>query len=75
MGLYAASSLKTLRERELPTADLMLGLHTLVTTLRQLQDGIEQLTKQSRHRAKATAGQVLETQLPSVGPQTALTLQ
>jgi transposase len=73
-ALYAASSLKTLAEMELPTADLTLCLQTLVTTLRQLQDGIEQLTKQIRHRAKATAVQALETQLPSVGPQTALTL-
>jgi transposase len=73
-ALYAASSLKTLRGIELPTADLTLCLQTLVTTLRQRQDRIEHLTKQIRHRAKATAVQALETPLPSVGPQTALTL-
>jgi transposase len=74
-ALYVASSLKTLMGMELPTADLTLCLQTLVATLRQLQDSIEQLTKQIRHRAKATPVQALEAQLPSVGPQTALTLQ
>jgi transposase len=73
-ALYAASSLTTLAAIELPTGDLTLCLQTLVTTLRQLQDSIEQLTKQIRHCAKATPVQALETQLPSVGPQTALTL-
>jgi len=73
-ALYAASSLATLARLELPTADLTLCLQTVVTTLRQLQDGIEQLTKQIRHRAKATPVQARETPLPSGGPQTALTL-
>jgi transposase len=67
-ALYAASSLTTLAAIELPTGDLTLCLQTLVTTLRQLQDSIEQLTKQIRHCAKATPVQALETQLPSVGP-------
>lgn len=74
-ALYAASSLATLAKIVLPTADLPLCLQTLVTTLRQLQEGIEQLSKQIRQRAKATSVQALATQLPSVGPQTALTLQ
>jgi len=74
-ALYAASSLTTLASIELPTADLPVGLQTLVTAIRQLQERMEQLTKQIRHRAKATSVQALATQLPSVGPQTALTLQ
>jgi transposase len=74
-ALYAAGSLTALARIELPTADLTLCLQTLVTALRQTQEGIEQLTKQIRHRAKAAPVQALETQLPSVGPQTALTLQ
>lgn len=73
-ALYAASSLTTLASLELPTADLTLCLQTLVTTLRQLQERIEHLTTQIRPRAKATPVQALETQLPSAGPQTALTL-
>jgi hypothetical protein len=44
-----------------------------MTALRQLQDGIAQLSKHIGHRAKAPSVQALETQLPSVGPQTALT--
>src|SRR5262249_57159253 len=48
---------------------------TLVTAVRQTQALIEQLTKQIRQRAQATPVQALATQLPSVGPQTALTLQ
>lgn len=68
-----AASLMALFRIELPTADLTLCLQTLGTALRQTQEGIEQLTKQIRQRSKATPVQALETQLPSVGPQTALT--
>ena len=73
-ALYAAASLRTLASMELPTVDLTQCLQTLAATLHQLQDSIERLSKQIRHRAKATPVQALETQLPSVGPQTALTL-
>jgi transposase len=73
--LHSAANLTALTRIELPTADLTLCLQTLVTTLRHTQEGVEQLTKQIRQRAKATPVQALETQLPSVGPQTALTLR
>jgi transposase len=74
-ALYSAASLTALARSELPTSDLTLCLQTLVSAVRQTQELIEQLTKQIRQRAKATPVQALATQLPSVGPQTALTLQ
>jgi transposase len=74
-ALYSAASLAALARVELPTADLTLSLQTLVGALRQTHELIEQLTKHIRHRAKEEPVQTLETQLPSVGPQTALTLQ
>jgi transposase len=74
-AFYAASSLQTWTGIELPTEDLTRCWHTLGTALRQLQDRIEPLTKPIRHRAKLTPVRALETQLPRVGPQTALTLQ
>jgi transposase len=74
-ALYSAASLTALARIELPTADLTLCLQTLVSALQQTHALIEQLTKQIRQRAKETPVRVLETQLPSVGPQTALTLR
>lgn len=73
-SLYAARPLATLKAIELPTASLTRCLHTLAATLEAVQTQITQLTDAIRARAKAPAGHELEQSLPSVGPQTALTL-
>jgi transposase len=50
-------------------------LQTLVSALQHTQGLIEQLTRQVRQQAQAAPVQALTEQLPSVGPQTALTLR
>jgi transposase len=72
--LYTGRSLRALRQLELPTADLTLCLQTLVGALQNTQALIDQLTRRMRQQAQAEPGQKLAEQLPSVGPQTALTL-
>ena len=73
-SLYAARPLAQLKAIELPTASLTCCLHTLAATLEAVQTQITQLTDAIRARAKAPAVHELEQRLPSVGPQTALTL-
>jgi transposase len=72
-GLYTASSLAALARVVLPTPDLTLCLQTLVASLRATQGRIEQVTARIRERAQEESVRLLQEQLPSVGPQTALT--
>lgn len=72
--LYSGPSLKRLSELALVTPDLTTGLQALVSTLQALQAQIEQLTRRIRQCAQAASPRQLQEQLPSVGPQTALTL-
>jgi len=72
--LYTGASLKALRSRTLPTAELTQCLQTLANALQHTQGLIERLTQQGRQQAQAEPVQALTEQLPSVGPQTALTL-
>jgi transposase len=73
--LYTRASLKALARLELPTADLRLCLQTLVSALQSTQALIEQLTQRMHQQAQTEVVQNLEEHLPSVGPQTALTLR
>ena len=73
-SLYTARPLATLKATELPTAPLTHCLHTLTATLEAVQTQITQLTEAIRAQAKAPTVHELEQHLPSVGPQTALTL-
>jgi transposase len=73
--LYSGPSLRALARVELPTADLTLCLQTLVNALQSTQDLIDRLTRRMHQQAQTEAVQNLEERLPSVGPQTALTLR
>jgi len=73
--LYTGRSLKALACLELPTAELTQCLQALASALQHTQGLIEQLTRQIRQQAQAEPVQTLTEQLPSVGPQTALTLR
>ena len=73
-NLYAARPLAQLKAIELPTASLTCCLHTLAATLEAVQTQIAQLTAAIRAQAKEPPVHELEQRLPSVGPQTALTL-
>jgi transposase len=73
--LYTGPSLKALAQLELPTSDLTLCLQTLVSALQSTQDLIDRLTRRMRQQAQTESVHALEAQLPSVGPQTALTLR
>jgi transposase len=73
--LYTGPSLKALGSLALPTAELTQCLQTLASALQHTQGLIEQLTRQIRQQAQAEPVQALAEHLPSVGPQTALTLR
>jgi hypothetical protein len=73
--LYPGPGLRARARRELPTADLTLCLQTLVKALQCTQDLIDGLTRRRRQQAQTAPEHALEEQLPSVGPQTALTLR
>lgn len=73
--VYAKPSLAARARRELPTADLTLCLQTLGSALQTTQGLIDRLTQRIRQQAQTESVSALEAQLPSVGPQTALTLR
>jgi transposase len=73
--LYTAPSLAALERIEMPTPELTLCVQSLVAALKALQGAIEPLTTRIRHQAQERQVHTLQEQLPSVGPQTALTLR
>ncbi len=72
--LYTAPSLAKLARAEFPTPDLTFCVRTLVATLKALQQAIDSLSRQITQGAQAQRAAALQDQLPSVGAQTALTL-
>jgi transposase len=72
--LYTTPSLAKLERVERPTPELTFWVQTLVTVLKALQQAIIPLTRQITQCAEAPRVATLQEQLPSVGPQTALTL-
>jgi transposase len=73
--LYTPASLARLRECSLPTPELELALGQLVQALEGVQSSIEALTEKIRECAKRDEEvSLVASLLPSVGPQTALTL-
>lgn len=73
--LYEARSLGWLKKLELPTEDLTCVLRTLAQSLEALTRAIKKLDSRIRARRKDQEIALLMAQLPSVGPQTALTLR
>lgn len=73
-ALYSGPSLQFLRQLDLVTPELTAGLQALVHTLQALQAQIAGLTRRIRQDAQAAPMRQLQEQLPSVGPQTAMTL-
>ena len=72
--LYTAPSIAKLERAEFPTPELTFCVPTLVTVLKALQQAIDSLTRQVTQCAEAPRVAALKEQLPSVGAQTALTL-
>jgi transposase len=72
--LYTASSIAKLEHVKLPTPELTFCAQPLVTVLKALQQAIEPLTQRIKQCADAPRVATLQEQLPSVGAQTALTL-
>ncbi len=72
--LYTAPSIATLERTEFPTPELTLCVQTLVAALKALQQAIDSLSWQITQCAEAPRVAALKEQLPSVGAQTALTL-
>jgi len=72
--LYTAPSIAKLEGAEFPTPELTVCVRTLVTALKVLQQAIDSLTRQITRCAEAPRVAALQDQLPSVGAQTALTL-
>ena len=73
--LYTPASLARLRECSFPTPELELALGQLVQALEGVQSSIEALTEKIRECAKRDEEvSLVASLLPSVGPQTAMTL-
>jgi transposase len=72
--LYTAPSLAKLARAEFPTPELTVCVQTFVAALKALQQAIDSLTRQITQYAEAPRVAALQEQLPSVGAQTALTL-
>ena len=73
--LYEARCLGWLKKQELPTEDLTCVLQTLTQSLESVTQAIKKLDSRIRARKKDPEISLLMEQLPSVGPQTAMTLR
>jgi len=71
--LYSPGNLAKLLALPLPE-QLQASLHALVESLRAVQKGVDQLTAQQNKLARHPVPELLVSALPSVGPQTAVTL-
>lgn len=72
--LYTATSIAKLEQVKMSTPELTFCVQTLVTVLKALQQAIAPLTRRIEQCAEAPRVATLQDQLPSVGAQTALTL-
>jgi transposase len=72
--LSTAASIAKLERVEMPPSELTFCVQTLVTVLKALPQAIEPLTRRIEQCAEAPRVATLQEQLPSVGAQTALTL-
>jgi transposase len=72
--IYTGPSLGFLKALRLPTADLDRCLEALASALAAVQESIVQLTERIADRAQETKVAALQSMVPQVGAQTALTL-
>lgn len=73
-ALYTRPSLAFLRTIRFPAVDLGLCLETLTVAVASVHEAVVRLTKRIGERARETKVAALQSMVPQVGPQTALTL-
>ncbi len=72
--LYTKKALQKLRETSLPSKDLTLCLHSIVSSLEATQSSIDELTKRITVRTQEEKATAALMELPNIGPLTATTL-
>jgi transposase len=73
-AMYTRPSLAFLKTIHFPADDLDRCLEALASTLAGVQESVVQLTKRIEERAREPKVAALQSMVPQVGPQTALTL-